>query len=260
MLSGTEKDTLSKIIHTMDQYPELDLAYGRRRLKDDGIVPNDLLFMKYLISLNKEHILRLRDMKEMIKPGVLLVGNSMMTGGGNTIFTAESYALAGGYDRGLNQDSDRGLGVRIIRLRDENGEPNAFTVGNIEAVSYADPTRFIRGVAERIQDTPPTQSNVSPDELMRQLSAKLNRFAALDDSNKSVFESLLNAEYTSLQNALKDPVQADPLMWQILDNLGFTENDYHVELGEIKVANWDRVKEKLSELRKIHESASQAAA
>jgi hypothetical protein len=199
-------------------------------------------------------------MKEMFKPGLLFVGDAQMTGGGNTVVTAESYALAGGNDGNFNQASNRMLADRITRLRGEGGEPNVYAVGNIEAVSYVDPNRFIRGVAEQIQDTPSTETNVSAEELQQQLSAKLNRFATLSDMNKNTFESLLNTEYTWLQSALKDPVQADPLMLEILYNLGFGSDDYVVERGTIKVKNWERVKAKLSELRTIRESARHAAA
>jgi hypothetical protein len=281
-----DKFALNRLIERFDSRPYLDAVKGTQDFSPTILMDNDYLFLeRRSVQITK---LLLRDHR--LRPDRnedFTYYNRVTTGGWNTAFTAEAYALIGGYLAAkVGEDVDISKRIAVMRgMRDEKGNfiPNTYTVESIPTTIQSSPRRFIHALARRTPayaDYANEQTNaeirsVSPEELMEHLEGR-----RISSDNLELFEEVLTKSRDLMCRNVRNIRMQEALFNRLMFMLGFKtykvamnpdgsqeittgtlsqrasegwKLDYHIDdTGKVRVDNINNIKSTLKQYRTAH--------
>jgi hypothetical protein len=285
-----DKRTLVKRIQRLDSKPYLDGVSGQRDFSPHILIQNDYLFF----SLRAKRLARALLRDYTLRPDRnedFSFYNRVTTGGWNTAFTAEAYALIGGYlPLKAREDFEIGRRISIIRgTADNQGRfiPNTYTIERIATRMQSIPRRHIYAVAK---DTRPFNANFANSKItteIRELNpdqmASSLPYQRLAQENVAVFEDVLTKQWQFFTRTVKKPDHRLRVFRRLMLFLGFgryhmSENedgsstvrnsstsnadttkwdfDYHITAdGKVAIDNLGNLKYALERYRKKHSCA-----
>lgn len=183
----------------------------------------------------------------------------MVTGGWNTAYTAEAYAMIGGYDPHATKGEDLSIGNRISMSRSSDGEtPNTYVVGRIATRSDSSPRRFIY---EAISGLPAYSDSFEDESVNKEIREKspedllkmIEYLSRIDGSNKDAFEVMIRSSYGFIKGTTPSTEEAEKSMRFVMLMAGFEKDDYEFTSdGNINIKNWDNVSKALNDYRTRH--------
>ena len=222
-----DKHTLMKRIQRLDSKAYLDAVAGRLDFCPKILMQNDYLF--FFLRAKKIAKVLLRDYT--LRPdrnNDFSFYNRVATSGWNTAFTAEAYALIGGYlPVKQNESYDMKRRMSIMRgTADNQGRfiPNTYTVEKIFTRMQSSPRRHIHAVAK---DTRPNldfadmQRMAEIRELNPYAMASTLPYERLSQENIAVFEEVLTKQWQFFARTVKNPANRLRVFRRLMLFLGF---------------------------------------
>jgi hypothetical protein len=206
-----DKQTLVRHLQRLDSKSYLDAVSGQRDFCPQILMQNDYLFFSLRAKRSAKALLRDYTLRPDRNEDFSFF-NRVTTGGWNTAFTAEAYALIGGYlPVKAGEDLDIGSRISIMRgTADNQGRfiPNTYTVERISTRMQSIPRRHIHAIAK---DTKPYLDfadlqktseirELNPSEMVSTLPYK-----RLSQENIAVFEKVLTNQWQFFTRTVKDP-------------------------------------------------------
>lgn len=251
-LMNVDKRTVINIIDSMDANPHLDAVKGIQDRNPLYLKQNDYLFIRRRAWDFFEILTKDKKYRDPLNPKWDFTWNRNITGGWNTAYTAEAYALIGGYDN-VAVGEDMTVGEKITMARGDGNVPNLEVVGRVGSRSDSSPRRFIY---EIIKDTPAYDdfANEEDNKAIREKSLAdaletISDLAELNDSNAEAFHSYL-ARLVELSRTVT-PTEAESRRFtgRLMFFLGFKKDDYEYADGNLVIKNWGNLKQALQQYR-----------
>jgi hypothetical protein len=183
----------------------------------------------------------------------------VVTGGWNTAYTAEAYAMIGGYDPHATKGEDLSIENRISMLRSSDGEiPNPHVVGKIPTRSDSSPRRLIY---EAISGLPAYSDSFEDESVNKRIREKspeelldmIKYLSRINDSNKNYFEEMIRSSYGFIKGTTPSTEEAEKSMRFVMLMAGFEKSDYEFTSdGNINIKNWNNVSKALKDYRARH--------
>ncbi len=285
-----DKHTLVKSIQRLDSKPYLDGVSGQGDFPPKILMQNDYFFFSLRAKRSARALLRDYTLRPERNEDFSFF-NRVNTVGWNTAFTAEAYALIGGYlPLKAREDDDIGRRISIMRgTADKQGRfiPNTYTVESIAIRMQSIPRRHIYAVAK---DTNPYNANFANRKIMTEIrelnpSAMVSTlpYARLSWENIAVFEEVLTQQWQFFTRTVKNPDKRLRIFRRFMLFLGFgryqmSENeggssmvrnsrmsnedssrwnlDYHITAeGKVAIDNIGNLKDALERYREKHSCA-----
>ncbi len=227
-----DKHTLVKRMQILDSKSYVDAVSGQLDFSPHILMQNDYLFFflrvqKIARALLRDYTLR-PDRNEDFS-----FFNQVTTGGCNTAFTAEVYALIGGYLPVKRREGpDIGRRISIIRgTADNQGRfiPNTYTVERISTRMQSSPRRFIHAVAKDTRpylDFADMQKTSEIRELDPYEMVSTLPYERLSQDNIAVFEEVLTKQWQFFARTVKNPDNRLRVFRKFMLFLGFGR--YHI--------------------------------
>lgn len=252
-----DKRTVANLIEKLDQNPHLDAVRGKQDRTPKFMKDNDYLFLRRRAWDFFEIGVRSKKFRNPKHPNWNFTWNRIVTGGWNTGYTAESYALIGGYEV-VEAGEDMSIGEKITMIRGDGSTPNLEVVGTVSTRSNSSPRRFIH---EILTDRA-AYDNFSDEEanrLIRETTTEealqsIGKYGRIDDSNQEVFSNYINNILNWTRSSTPTHTDSIQLTKRILFFLGFKKEDYRIIDNHIEVVSWDNVKRSLEEYRQRYDS------
>lgn len=261
-----DNHTVINLINTFDQNPQYDALLGRQDRFPEILMQNDYLFLYRRIDDFRKLILSRRRYEVGVNPNADFLWNRTFTGGWNTGYTAEAYALIGGYDPLMAWGEDLMIGVRISMARSESLLPNTDVIGKTHSRTDSSPRRFIYSIAS--DDASYGDNFINPkinetirNESIPKLLDRIKHIARIDETNIEIFQNLFNFHFNYLLQCTPTTADAIKDMKRIMLFLGFkledstTQGDYTISADKgVLITNYQNLKESLNSYRKKHSS------
>lgn len=257
-LLRVDQRTVINLIDALDQNPHLDAVRGVQDRYPPIMMENDLVFLSRRMHDFSELFLRQKKLRPENNPEANFNWHRVITGGWNTGYTAEAYALIGGYSSHKEKGEDLEIGEKISMMRGDGKKPNLDVIGRVYTRSDSSPRRFIGEVltgkgaySETFQDQELNEliKNTPAPELM-ELAAP---FARLSAGNSREFGRIINAHYRWVSKLCKDRPVGREVFDSVMFWLGFKKGDYtYTPDNRLIINNWENVKAALEDYRKRH--------
>lgn len=233
-LLSIDRKAVYNLITKFDQNPQLDALRGKQDLAPDILKEHDYLFFERRAERFTEYLLRDYRLRPSRNPEADSRWNTIILGGWNSAFTAEAYALIGGYQLvTIGEDVD--IGSRISLLRGTllpSGEvlPNTDVIDTVRNVGQSNPRRFVYSLVTG-KHAYHTFGEQEIDEAIRShdprsILEKAKYGHRIDDSNKEAFEKTLTDTLKGIRDAVKDPAMQRLLFSRLTLMLGFGKYKY----------------------------------
>ena len=253
--------TVINIVKKMDENANLDAVRGIQDRYPETMMKNDLLFLQRRIWDFTELFLRRKKFRPENNPNWNFTWNRIITGGWNTAYSAEAYALIGGYDSRQTKGEDMTIGEKITMVRGDGSMPNLDVVGRVPTRSDSSPRRFIgelitgKGAyTDTFEDERVNNfiKNATLDELLHSVDS----VSRISDVNKGSFSGMFEGHYKSIKNLTLNETEAKEFMDSILMWIGFRKTDYNYTAdGGLNITNWDNLKASLDDYRNRHQNS-----
>jgi hypothetical protein len=225
-IASIDPTTLAKRIKQFDTQPHIDAISGQQDFSPEIISQNDHLFFSLRARQISKALLRVKRMRPENNPQYSF-HNSVEMGGWNTGFTAEAYALAGGYLAApLGEDYDLGKRIAISRGRTVDGEflPNTHTIARSGVRMQSSPRRHIHAgdanarpyvsfadpqVTREVRDINPAKAVTSLPN------------GRISEDNVGAFEASLTRQLRFFDRTVGDPEERQRVFKQLMGFLGF---------------------------------------
>lgn len=256
-LVNVDPKTVINLIESLDNNPHLDAVRGIQDRLPEAMMENDYLFLYRRAQDFKEMLLRRGAYRPERNPRANYTWNRVITGGWNTGFTAQAYAMIGGYNPYQTKGEDMIMGERFSMARGDGIMPNTDVIGKVPTRSDSSPRRYIweaaSGKAAYGPDFEDESVNKelrdkSPEELMQSIS----HLARLDDPNASFFQAMLNNEFQFIRATTPNEEKAQSVTQFALMSLGFKREDYEFKNSKLIILEWANVKNALNNYRVRH--------
>lgn len=251
-LVNIDKRTIINIIDKMDKHPEYDAVRGVQDRAPEYLKENDYLFVRRRAMDFFEILARNKRFRDPTNPSWNFTWNRIVTGGWNTAYSAEAYALIDGYDPVVSGE-DMSIGEKITMIRGDGKLPNLEVVGKVYTRTDSSPRRYIQEV---VTEEPAYNdfANEAVNELIRNRSVEesleaISNYARINDDNKQSFGIFLSNMYNWFQSATPSDEEASQLTKRMLFFLGFKKNDYEFENGGLKIKSFNNLKQSLDKYR-----------
>lgn len=247
-----DSQTVINLINNLDRRPWLDAIHGVEDRDPSIMKNNDYLFMRrrawdFFVTLASQE--RFRDPTQ---PSWNYVWNRNITGGWNNGYSAEAYAMIGGYDS-VKAGEDLLIGQKMTMMRGDGSFPNLEVVGRSHTRTDSSPRRFI---LEIIQNDAAYNGfgDEEKEKLVRQslpeLMNAISSHSRVNDANKGDFVNFLNGVHGWSQSATGGSEQAAKQMTKrILFFLGLKKTDYHFSGNNLVVDNLDNFSQSVEKYR-----------
>ena len=253
-LTHVDPKTIINIIKKMDANPHLDAVRGIQDRSPDILKDHDYLLLKRRIWDFGEAMLKSKKYRPENNPRWNAVWNRVVTGGWNTAYSAEAYALIEGYSN-MTKGEDMDIGIRLTTMRGENNMHNLDVVGTVSTRSSSSPRRFIEELysqqsayGQSFED--PAVNERIKNSSISELMDKIKVTARISPTNASAFDRLINNALGFYRGVTPNELEARKLVNKLLFFLGFQKTDYeYLENGHIKVHNWENIKVLLDNYR-----------
>ncbi|MCL4418993.1 hypothetical protein M1146_02700 [Patescibacteria group bacterium] len=256
-LVNVDQRTVINLIDKLDQNPHLDAVRGIQDRLPEAMMKNDLLFLYRRVQDFKELLIRRGAYRPERNPNANYTWNRVITGGWNTGYTAQAYAMIGGYNPYQTKGEDMIMGERFSMTRGDGTTPNTEVVGKVSTRTDSSPRRYIYEVASGKAAYGPDFEDESVNQEIRdktpeELMAKISNFARLNESNAETFARMLNSEYTFIKATTPNITEAQKVTGFVLSFLGLKKGDYEFKDESIEFKNWSNVQAALNNYRARH--------
>jgi adenylate kinase family enzyme len=253
-----DKKTVANLVEKLDSNPHLDAVRGVQDRSPEYLKDNDMLFLRRRAWDFFEILARAKEFRDPRNPNWNYSLNRVITGGWNTGYTAEAYALIQGYDS-LNMGEDMMIGEKISMARGDGTLPNLEVVGKVYSRSDSSPRRFI---GEIITGNGAYSSDFTDEELNREirnnsvpkLLRRISGYRRIKPENEAEFAGAISNYAHAAKQVTPNAHEATQLTKRLLFWLGFQSDDYEIDGDDIKIKNWNNVKEALERYRKRYDA------
>jgi hypothetical protein len=257
-LIEVDKRTVFNLISKLDKNPHLDAVHGIEGRMSSIIKDNALLLMRrnaWEVLLFNARQKRFRDPRN---PNWNSFSNRVITGGWNSGYSAEAYAMIGGYEP-ARAGEDISIGERISMMRGDGDYPNLETIGSVPTRTESSPRRFIDEIANKKSayedfgddDNEEAIRGVSLSDAMK----RIDEYADITEDNKPNFENEAQMYYDWARGSTPTLGDARDVARRIMRSVGYEEGDYVFEGDKIHIVNWDNVKRNIEDYRRGFTSA-----
>ena len=245
--------TVYNLVRKLDSQPQLDAVRGIQDRAPEYMKDNDMLFLRRRAWDFFELHARAKKFRDPTHPNWNFTWNRVVTGGWNTGYTAEAYALIGGYDV-VEAGEDMSVGEKITMVRGDGQLPNLEVVGQVYSRSDSSPRRFIHEIRSK-QAAYDDFANEGINSEIRGSSIKtaldsIRQYARITDTNVAEFNAYIKSIAGWAREATPGPDEAERMTRRLLFWLGFKKDDYELTDSGVEVKNWDNVKDALSRYRR----------
>lgn len=251
-LIEVDKRTVFNLISKLDKNPHLDAVHGIEGRMPSIIKDNALLLMRrnawetFLFNVRQKRFRNPRN------PNWNSFSNRVITGGWNSGYSAEAYAMIGGYEP-ARAGEDISIGERISMMRGDGDYPNLETIGSVPTRTESSPRRFIDEIANK-KSAYEDFGDDGNEEAIRgvQLSDAMKRideYADITEDNKPTFENEAQMYYDWARGSTFTLGDARDVARRIMRSVGYEEGDYVFEGDKIHIINWDNVKRNVEAYR-----------
>lgn len=257
-LLDVDRRVISNLISKLDKNPHLDAVRGTEGRMPEILKENSLLAMRRNAWEVFLMMSRQRRYRNPAVPGWNAFANRIITSGWNTGYSAEAYAMIGGYEP-VRAGEDISIGERISMVRGDGSYPNLETIGSVPTRTESSPRRFIneiikhKGAYEGFGEGPDEQTirDMSLPDLMSQISD----LAVISEKTKPAFHAEAKMFYDWCKSATPTEHDAREMMHRVMHGIGYRRGDYQLSNGEVHVSNWDNVTHNLERYRNEFASA-----
>ncbi len=263
-----DRKTVVNVIEKLDKNPQLDALRGVQDRTPEIMMQNDLFFLSRRAWDFGEIEMRRQKYRPESSDTADFTWNRVITGGWNTAYTAESYALINGYDPDMKMGEDMFIGQSISVLRgstDADGKvkPNTSTITTVKSRTDSSPRRFLMSF---IAGKGPYDDFGNTDEekklrakKMEDLLSEASPYAELSESNKPRLEQEMRGLGNFMLERTPDEAAFRKSFGRVLFFLGFKKGDFDLSITkdadgknhvEIKVNKIDNVKAALEDYKK----------
>lgn len=241
-----DQKSIFRLIKQFDEHPIYDALRGKQDLAPLILKNHDYLFFERRVERVTELLLRNPKLRPEVNPSADSRWNTIVTGGWNTAFTAEAYALIGGYQPvRIGEDVDIGSRISLLRgKKDKSGQiiPNTRVIGFVPNVGQSNPRRFIYALVTKkhayhtFGDHAVDEAvhNSNPIDILN--SVEYGKRISLE--NKEIFESVLNTNIRWLRDVIKDPIILEQTVYRLMYFMGFRQyKDVPDENGGVRRVN-----------------------
>lgn len=257
-LIEVDKRTVFNLISKLDKNPHLDAVHDIEGRMSSIIKDNALLLMRrnaWEVLLFNARQKRFRDPRN---PNWNSFSNRVITGGWNSGYSAEAYAMIGGYEP-ARAGEDISIGERISMMRGDGDYPNLETIGSVPTRTESSPRRFIDEIANKKSayedfgddDNEEAIRGVSLSDAMK----RIDEYADITEDNKPNFENEAQMYYDWARGSTPTLGDARDVARRIMRSVGYEEGDYVFEGDKIHIVNWDNVKRNIEDYRRGFTSA-----
>ena len=251
-LIEVDKRTVFNLISKLDKNPHLDAVHGIEGRLPSIIKDNALLLMRrnawevFLFNVRQKRFRNPRN------PNWNSFSNRVITGGWNSGYSAEAYAMIGGYEP-ARAGEDISIGERISMMRGDGDYPNLETIGSVPTRTESSPRRFIDEIANK-KSAYEDFGDDGNEEAIRgvQLSDAMKRideYVDITEDNKPTFENEAQMYYDWARGSTFTLGDARDVARRIMRSVGYEEGDYVFEGDKIHIINWDNVKRNVEAYR-----------
>lgn len=251
-LIEVDKRTVFNLISKLDKNPHLDAVHGIEGRMPSIIKDNALLLMRrnawevFLFNVRQK---RFRNPRS---PNWNSFSNRVITGGWNSGYSAEAYAMIGGYEP-ARAGEDISIGERISMMRGDGDYPNLETIGSVPTRTESSPRRFIDEIANK-KSAYEDFGDDGNEEAIRKVSLsdamkRIDEYADITEDNKPNFENEAQMYYDWARGSTFTLGDARDVARRIMRSVGYEEGDYVFEGDKIHIINWDNVKRNIEAYR-----------
>jgi hypothetical protein len=207
-----DKRTIRTVIKKMDENPHLDAVSGMHDRMPSIMKENDFLFMTRRANDFTEVLAR--RFKDPSLPTWHYLWNRIYTTGWNVAYSAEAYAMIGGYESNASSGEDVLMGQRISIARGDGELPNLDVIGKTYNKTDSSPRRFIM---EAVTGRPSYEDGNFEDESINEtirekklpeLLSMISDVARIDETNQDQFKSWFTNYYSFVQTITPDTLAA----------------------------------------------------
>lgn len=251
-LMEVDKRTVFNLISKLDKNPHLDAVRGVEGRMPSIIKDNSLLLMRrnawemFLFNVRQK---RFRDPRN---PNWNSFSNRVITGGWNSGYSAEAYAMIGGYEP-ARAGEDISIGERISMMRGDGDYPNLETIGSVPTRTESSPRRFIDEIANK-KSAYEDFGDDGNEKAIRGMSLsdamkRIDDYADITEDNKPTFENEAQMYYDWARGSTSTLGDARDVTRRIMRSVGYEEGDYVFDGDKIHIINWDNVKRNIEAYR-----------
>ena len=257
-LTHVDPYTVTNIIHQLDSNAYLDALRGMQDRMPEELMKNDYLFTMRRLWDFTEMMLRRKQYRPENNPNWHFTWNRVITGGWNTAFTAEAYALIDGYDRRQAKGEDMTLGEKITMVRGDGTMPNLEVVGKVGTRSDSSPRRFLNEIitgrgaySEAFEDE--ALNDYIKTASLDDLQSKILPVSRINPSNETIFKNLLRGHWGAVKEMTPDVESAKELYDGLMIWMGIDKADYAFTVdGNVEITNLDHLRQALENYRLRH--------
>ncbi len=260
-LIRVDPHTVTNLITKLDTNPHLDAVSGIQDRYPEILMQNDYLFLdRRLWDFTGTMLQRRNKYRPENNPNWHNWWHRTITGGWNTGYTAEAYALIGGHDSGLTMGEDTIIGEKISMIRGDGKNPNLDVVGTVSTRSDSSPRRFINEV---ITGKGAYTESFTDEELnirlktapLEELLTMISPVARISPDNEESFRNMISWRLDQLKNLSVNNVEAVKDFQLAMTFLGFKNGDFDITPdGHVHITNLDNIKLALEDYRHRHQA------
>lgn len=251
--------TVINLIEKLDQNPHLDAVRGVQDRSPEYLIRNDMLFIRRRSADFFEMLASKKQYRDPVAPDWNFTWNRIVTGGWNTGYTAEAYAMIDGYEV-VETGEDMSVGEKITMIRGDGSVPNLEVVGKVYTRADSSPRRFIHEIlTDQGAYAGDNFSNEEVNQLIRDNSIdsaleSINKYSRINGSNIGAFNDFLQWQLGNAASVTPSKAERDQLMKRLVFWLGFKQDDYDIVGDEVVIRSLDNVKLSLENYRHRYES------
>lgn len=263
-----DRKTVVNLIEKFDNNPQIDALRGVQDRTPEIMMQNDLFFLSRRAWDFGEIEMRRQKYRPESSDTADFTWNRVITGGWNTAYTAESYALINGYDPDMKMGEDMYIGQAISVLRgsteaDGKFKLNTSTIKTVKSRTDSSPRRFLmsfiagKGPYDDFGNT--DKEKELRAKKMEDLLVEAAPYAELNEANKPRLEQELRVLGNFMMERTPDEAAFRKSFGRVLFFLGFKKGDFDLSITkdadgknhvEIKVNKIDNVKAALEDYKK----------
>jgi hypothetical protein len=242
----------------LDEHPELDFVLGVTDRTPAILMKNDFVFLKSRTIDFTAILLRNKKYRNADNPNFSFSWNRLITNGWLCAYSAEAYAVSGGYDPLAHLGQDLPIGEALSVFRSEGDFPNLDLGARVSTRGDSSPRRIISGIAKGMsqygigKDKSSELNAAMREENIDTMLKSIDHLARIADSNVGEFEKALLKRVGRVRNEVP-PTEYRKYVKMLFMFLGFQSEDYEVgEEGDITISSWGNVKNCLEDYRRRH--------
>lgn len=256
-LIEVDKRTVFNLISKLDKNPHLDVVRGVEGRMTSMIRDNALLLTRRMAMETFLYNVGQEPFRNPKSPTWNSFCNRKITGGWNCGYSAEAYAMIGGYES-VRAGEDLAIGEKVSMMRGDGDYPNLETVGRVPTLTESSPRRFIQSIATG-KDPYGNFGETGVEDSIRKMSLQeamesIKQYADITEANKSVFEDDIQGWYSWAQGATPTLEDAKMVTERVMRSMGFRNGDYVFNGKEIRVIDWSNIKRNIDDFRNMDPS------